>query len=168
MATCATCGLTILFGGVRDSGFRFCGKKCAEKCTLLQAIRAVPEDLVLSEATRVFNGPCPECGGNGPVDMRFHHHIHSLIYLTSWKSHGNVSCAACAKKRQVGAILYCGALGWWGIPFGVLGTPVQIGRNVTETVRSKRVQPSKALLQHVRQTIAKQNPTPYVRSPGAF
>jgi hypothetical protein len=173
MASCATCGTSILFGGVKAGGFRFCGKKCAERSTFLATVSSIPDDLVRDEASKVFASTCPQCGGAGPVDLRYHHRVHSLIYLTQWKSHASLSCAACAKKKQIGSIFYCAGLGWWGFPFGLIVTPVQIGRNISEIAKGKRDQPSDALLRHVRLTIAQQSPapgapTPYVRDPAAY
>src|SRR4051812_17521519 len=132
MASCATCGTTILFGGVNAGGLKFCGKKCAAKNTLLTAAMAVPDDLVFSEALQVFEGKCPQCGGDGPIDLRYSHRIHSLVYISQWKSIGLISCAQCAKKKQLGSIAYCAGLGWWGFPWGIIGTPIQIARNISE------------------------------------
>src|SRR5438105_2023640 len=154
MASCATCGTTILFGGINAGGMRFCNKKCAEKCIFLATAQSIPDDLVRSEAARVFAGQCPKCGGEGPTDLRFHHRVHSMIYLTQWKSHASMSCAACAKKQQIGSIFYCAGLGWWGFPFGLVITPVQIVRNINEIAKAKRTEPSEALLRHVRLVIA--------------
>jgi hypothetical protein len=41
-----------------------------------------------------------------------------------------VSCKQCATKSQIGSIIFCLFLGWWGFPFGLIVTPVQIIRNL--------------------------------------
>jgi hypothetical protein len=33
-------------------------------------------------------------------------------------------------KSQLGGVLFSLVLGWWGFPWGIILTPVQIGRNI--------------------------------------
>lgn len=172
MANCASCGSTIVVGGVTQSGLRFCGKKCAQNSALLVAAQSLPPDLVEQQVRALFQAACPKCGGEGPVDIRFNHRITSALYLTWWKTKSSVSCAKCAKKEQWGAIAHCMILGWWGFPWGIVGAPVQIGRNVSELLKAKSTEPSEALRLHVRRQLAANPPaegvmSPYLRVPGA-
>lgn len=43
---------------------------------------------------------------------------------------------SCARKRQAGDALFSLVLGWWGFPWGLIMTPVQIGRNVVGMFRN--------------------------------
>ena len=102
-------------------------------------------------ATRM--GACPKCNKTGsPVDVYKAYRIWSALVLTSWSSQPEVSCKNCANKRQLGAILFCGAFGWWGFPWGIIDTPIQIIRNLTAmTARPKENSP--LLENHVRVVI---------------
>jgi hypothetical protein len=66
MANCAQCGVDILFGGVRDDGLRFCGRRCHDQYTewitnlkaahrayqeLLSRLRQSPTDPQLKQKT---------------------------------------------------------------------------------------------------------------------
>jgi hypothetical protein len=41
-----------------------------------------------------------------------------------------VCCRGCATKRQLGDAAFSLLLGWWGVPWGLLITPLQIARNI--------------------------------------
>ena len=56
--------------------------------------------------------------------------VWSALVLTSWSSRPAVTCGSCGTKSKLGNLVYCLFLGWWGLPFGLLITPVQIGRNL--------------------------------------
>ena len=75
--------------------------------------------------------------------------------VTSWQSKPHVCCRKCGIKKQAGdAILSC-MVGWWGLPWGLVMTPVQIVRNVVaiSSPPSPSV-PSQQLERLVRLTIA--------------
>ena len=60
-------------------------------------------------------------------------------------------CGSCATKRALGDAAYSFVLGWWGFPWGILITPVQVVRNVVALIRRPDpVEPTKALEQIVR------------------
>ena len=173
MATCDTCGTTILFGGVKTDGFHFCGKKCASRIALLHSMRAVAQERIDAEADNVFNSTCPVCNGPGPVDLRFSHTITSLLYVTFWKSKPILACAKCGRKKQILGLVHCTFLGWWGIPWGIIRTPFMIGANIKALKAGKSTTPSDALKKHIRVKLAQQSPpvasaTPYVRDPSAL
>ncbi len=130
MAQCDYCGTTILFGGVRDGAFRFCNNKCHENAYVLRVAQHVPPDVLDREVEEVFRGNCPKCRGLGPVDVHKVHRVWSAFVLTSWRSSQQVSCRSCGVKSQLGGALFSLLLGWWGIPWGLILTPVQITRNI--------------------------------------
>lgn len=50
--------------------------------------------------------------------------------LTRWTTTPQLSCRSCATKSQIGGALFSLACGWWGFPWGLVLTPVQVTRNV--------------------------------------
>jgi len=129
MATCASCGLTILFGGKRVDGLRFCSDKCVANSPVLLAAQQVPHDAVARLAATIHRGPCPKCGGPGPVDVHTAHSVWSAIFVTSWRSVPQIVCKSCGAKAQLEALVSSALLGWWGA-WGVVATPFQIWRNI--------------------------------------
>lgn len=122
MASSRTCGTTILFGGNKQEGFRFCGDSCLEQGTLLVQAVAIPDELVVEVATEVHRGMCPACGGSGPVDVHTSHRIWSLVLFSSWSSTSSISCRPCGVRRQLGGLAFSILAGWWGFPWD-LGDP---------------------------------------------
>jgi hypothetical protein len=85
------------------------------------------------------------------VDVHKAHQVWSAIFLTSWSSKPELSCKSCATRRQLSAILFSGLFGWWGIPWGIGMTPLQIARNIAEMAGGpKPDKPSALLLKFVR------------------
>lgn len=130
MAQCGYCGTTILFGGVRDGAYRFCNNKCHQNAYVLRVAQQVPADVLERQTGEVFRGNCPKCRGLGPVDIHKVHRVWSALLLTSWSSSQQVCCRSCATKSQLGGALFSLGLGWWGFPWGLILTPVQITRNI--------------------------------------
>ncbi|HWS72151.1 MAG TPA: hypothetical protein VN605_08550 [Thermoanaerobaculia bacterium] len=136
MAACATCGTTILFGGVQDAGMRFCNANCHSRGSLLRIAQQIPPDVLQQQTWAVHHGACPKCQGPGPVDVHKSYRIWSIVFLTSWSNTPRVSCKRCGVKGQLGDALFCLFLGWWGFPWGLVMTPVQIVRNLTGVFRA--------------------------------
>lgn len=130
MATCANCGTSIVFGGVKDYGVRFCNEKCHANAYLIQIAAQIPQDVVDEHAKAIHEGNCPKCSDIGPVDVHVSHKIWSAVFLSSWNSTPQLCCRSCAVKSQLGSILYCAILGWWGFPWGLILTPINIFRNI--------------------------------------
>ncbi len=130
MTKCGYCGSTIFMGGVRDGAQRFCNKKCHQSGLILRAAQQVPPGEVDRQVEEVFRGNCPKCRGLGPVDVHKVHRVWSALVLTSWKSWQQVSCRSCGTKAQLGGALFSAVFGWWGFPWGLVLTPVQITRNI--------------------------------------
>ena len=130
MANCSYCGSTILFGGRQDGELRFCNARCQEKGVLVRFAREIPGPLVDDAARSTHAGSCPKCHGPGPVDVHVSFRVWSALILTSWSSRPQVSCSSCGWKAKLGDALFCLGLGWCGFPWGLIFTPVQIGRNL--------------------------------------
>ncbi len=130
MASCAYCDGFILFGGVKDGEQRFCNAKCAAKGQVLRVASALPVDQVEKQVRAIHAGNCPKCGGAGPVDVHTSHRAMSALVVTQWSSHPLVSCVSCGTKAQLRDSAITLLLGWWGLPWGVVMTPVQLGKNI--------------------------------------
>lgn len=151
MASCSQCNSTILFGGKVDGEYVFCSDKCFANRGALLAARAIPHEIVQAQAEMIHKGPCPHCKGPGPVDIHTSHEIWSALILTQWKSINHVACRSCGVKKQLSSTLISGVVGWWGFPWGLIMTPVQLIKNLGGMVSGPDPsRPSPELVQAVR------------------
>ena len=130
MEKCSYCGSTIVVGGVRSGIHRYCNNKCAGNHQVLEVSKAIPPEVVERQTQEVFRGNCPKCGGLGPIDVHKIYGVWSAFVLTRWSTKSQLSCRSCATKSQIGAALLSSVLGWWGFPWGLILTPVQVTRNI--------------------------------------
>lgn len=137
---------------------RFCSKECHKKgASFCALVRQVPKSLVDEQVGEIHRGLCPICHGRGPIDVHMAHRIYSALIWSSWRSIPNICCRACGIKSQFRNIIFSLILGWWGLPWGVIMTPVQISRNIFGMMRSSaEMKPSANLENLVRRTIASQ------------
>lgn len=136
MASCGYCGSTILFGGTTYNGQRFCNQECAAKGYLVALADTIDPSEVASHVAQIHQGPCPKCGGPGPVDVSTAYQVWSALVLTSWSNSPEISCRSCGRKRQALGLVVSALAGWWGIPWGLIMTPVQITRNLAGMFRA--------------------------------
>ena len=157
MSKCDYCGTTIIFGGTRDGGLRYCSSRCQQSGMLSRVTLAVPDAELQRELWSVHQGPCPKCGGSGPIDVHVSHRVWSALVVTSWASRPQLSCRSCGIKSKLGDTAFSAVLGWWGLPWGLVMTPVQVGRNLFGLMRSSdSTRPSQQLEKLVRmQLVAK-------------
>jgi len=157
MAPCYACGRTVAFGGVKDQGFRFCSKECHKrKASYLRQMGNVSDSSAVAEAERIRAGRCPRCGKNGGVDIHKSLFVWSAILITKTQENKFISCSSCARKKQAFDTLGTAALGWWGIPFGLIMTPLGVLLNIVQMVGSSRKgEPSKLLTQYAREVLAR-------------
>jgi len=120
----------ILFGGVADGDLRFCNAACQEKGHLARVAKRIPHRDVQVVLEKVHQGRCPQCNAKGPIDVHVKHTVWSAVYLTSWNSTPTVCCRSCGRKAQLGGLAFSALLGWWGFPWGLIMTPIQICRNM--------------------------------------
>lgn len=155
MAKCAYCDTFILFGGVTEGDSRFCNQKCQQSGALMQVARQVPDHVVRERLTAIHEGECPKCQKAGPIDVYTSHFVWSAVLLTSWSSKPQVCCRRCGNRAKIGGALGSAVLGWWGFPWGLIATPIQVGRNVVGLcTREHPVSPSPQLEKIVRIIIA--------------
>lgn len=145
MAKCGFCKSSIVFGGKTVGGERYCGDDCARKGVLMTLGRQVPPAVVRDEVLRIHRSNCPKCNGPGPVDLHSTYQVWSMLILTSWKTNCHLCCRRCATKAAVGDAVLSGIIGWWGIPWGLVVTPIQICRNIATATKSPSEHPSEAL-----------------------
>jgi len=136
MAKCYSCGSTIIMGGVRDGEFRFCNDKCHYNGYLQSIADQIPENVLEQEVLRVHAGQCPVCQGPGPVEVHTAHKVYSVILMTSWESQPFVCCKSCGVKKQGLGAAFSFFAGWWGLPWGLVMTPVQVVRNIVGMLKS--------------------------------
>jgi len=157
MAKCGYCSTTILFGGVKDSSLTYCNQECHQKGQVLVLSRSIPNDAIADQVRQIHRGACPKCSGSGPVDVHTSYRIYSALLYSSWSSVPNISCRSCGIKSQIGNTLFSAVLGWWGFPWGLIMTPVQIGRNLFGMLKGPdESKPSSELENLVRVSIASQ------------
>lgn len=155
MASCAACSSVILFGGKRVGDDRYCNDKCVEAGQVIQTCENIPHDVVLAEARKMKSDACPACGNKGrPVEVFTSHRAVSYILMTTWSSHPQVSCRSChfveVAKNSILTLL----VGWWGFPWGLLATPIQLLRNGIALFQTgDSPEPSEALLAQARITM---------------
>jgi len=157
MATCDVCGTWILFGPTRVAGRTYCGQNCVQNDFWQVAVQLVTDDEAEKETRSVHQGNCPVCHGPGPVDVHSSHKVYSALAFTRWSSHAVISCRSCARKRQAKHAAFSTLLGWWGFPFGLLITPVQVVRNLNGILGitgPNPETPSPDLARAVRMTVA--------------
>jgi hypothetical protein len=155
MAKCDYCGSTILFGGVRSGERRFCNDKCRNGGALIQLSSQIPDHVVEEAVWKVHQGNCPQCSGSGPVDVHKSYRVWSALIITRWSSRLQVSCRSCGVKAQLWNATISLVAGWWGFPWGLVLTPVQVVRNIISLASPPdRLVPSQLLRQHVRLMLA--------------
>ena len=157
MAKCSFCGTTILFGGIRDREVRFCSKKCHQKGYALVAAKEIPKQVIDERAGTIHRGRCPRCQGNGPIDVHTSYRIYSVIVYSSWSSRPHVCCRSCGLRSQLADAVFSFLLGWWGFPWGLVMTPIQLGRNIAGMLSNhEEARPSEQLKHLVSIQIAKE------------
>jgi len=154
MASCSVCGATIIFGGKKSGDYRFCNDNCYSKGQVLIVSDQIPHDIVETETRNIHQGNCPKCGKDGPVDVHFSYSVWSAAVLTSWKSKVHICCKSCGVKAQAIDLAGSAVLGWWGVPWGFIMTPVQITRNIIGMVKNNTGEPSDNLRKQVKMHMA--------------
>ncbi|MBP0715730.1 hypothetical protein DF141_18055 [Burkholderia cenocepacia] len=131
MAECNHCGRTFLVGGRSIDGRRYCSPACARAHPVVVEAERVPDAKVRQYVDDWRYGPCPICLREGrPVDVHASHRVVSLVFVTRWATRRHVCCRRCGRRKQAVALLASATLGWWGLPWGIVLTPIQLARNV--------------------------------------
>ncbi len=154
---CPTCGNSILFGGIKDGKKKYCSKKCFEADEINRVASTIPDKVVEAFAQNIHSGHCPKCHGAGPVDIHKSHSIYSILIYTKWQTNENLLCKKCASKQQTTDLTGSLLLGWWGIPFGLIVTPIIALMNIVAMFQNPGIkEPTKALKHRSRSILAAQ------------
>jgi hypothetical protein len=154
---CPTCGNSILFGGIKDGKTKYCRKKCYESDEVNRVASTIPDRVVEAFSKNLHNGNCPKCNGVGPVDIHKSYSVYSVLLYTKWQTNEHIFCKKCASKQQKTDLAGSLLLGWWGIPFGLIVTPIIISMNIVAMLQNPGVKgPTKALKQRSRSILAAQ------------
>jgi hypothetical protein len=138
MATCDCCGKYYTFGGLKAGRYAFCNGTCRSRGSVLVALDEVPPRSVADYIDAAHRSDCPSCGRPGPVDLRRSHWAWSALIVTRWGTDQRIECVPCGRLRQVKAMGFSLLVGWWGVPFGLVLTPVQLVRNAIALVQSNK------------------------------
>jgi len=158
MGSCDNCGTLIIFGGKRVGSLHFCSEKCLQASAVRlesqELAQQVPAELIQQQVWAIHQGDCPKCGRPGPVDVHFSYSVWSVFCVSGWNINPQVSCRRCAVKSQCSDTLFSLLFGWWGFPFGLVLTPIQVLRNLIAMIHAPNAeQPSPHLEQFVRRDI---------------
>lgn len=148
---CATCRKSILFGGKRAGSRRYCSKKCFNADHLGRLADLVPEARVDEVVAQLRRSRCHSCRRDGDLEIFKSYTVYSVVVLTSWKEKSQLCCRSCARGRQLKDMMSSLALGWWGIPFGLIVTPIIVLMDGAALIHNPLTKPpSKALRAHAR------------------
>lgn len=93
------------------------------------------------------NCPCPICNNTrDKLNGTIYHSIKSILVTTITETRWIIACPDCLDKQIRKAIVSCSLLGWWGIPWGILKTPVYIYRNLKVKEENRISDPNGSLL----------------------
>jgi hypothetical protein len=114
------------------------------------------ENYIREQVRIIHQGKCPKCNGHGPVDVHKSYWVWSALLFTRWGSSANICCRKCGRTEQLNAGLLSLVLGWWGFPWGLIMTPIQIIQNLVGLLGGPSdAQPSEnlhiAVYQHLEQ-----------------
>ncbi|MBB3226805.1 hypothetical protein FHW69_001406 [Luteibacter sp. Sphag1AF] len=155
MSECSNCGKTMLFARHTIEGRRYCSGDCAQAHPILVVADRIPVHVLQQYVEKWRNGPCPRCKRvTGSVDVYSQHRVHSFLLMTQWSSRRAVSCRSCGRKSQLAGLAYSGLLGWWGVPWGLIVTPIQVTRNLFGALRGEPMRPTLAFEAVVRRQLA--------------
>jgi len=117
----------------------------------------IPDAVIKKEAQKIMNGPCPECNQiSHDVELRYSYRAVSYLVMTTWSKIPILACRSCHRKKVAGDTLTTVLFGWWGFPFGLIVTPVQLLRNMSAagSPNSRKTEPSADLCSFVRGVLA--------------
>jgi hypothetical protein len=158
MSVCDYCNKSFNLFGVHENGYSFCSANCRNQAqTLLKSLDGLPPEKIETYIGGMRGGSCSQCGKPVPVDYYQSYRVASFIILTRWTTRNHFVCRACAKSEQLKSLAYSAALGWWGFPFGLVLTPIQIIRNIVGLCsKSDPYQPSARLRNLLKLNLARQ------------
>jgi hypothetical protein len=128
MPICDGCGTTVVFGGVREGDERFCNAACRQ-ATLVRRAGGLDEAEVDRRAEEVREGPCPACGGPGPVGQYRTYEVRSYLVGSRIDTTMRFCCLGCSRRPNLTGALDTLVLGPWSV-FGIVLVPIFLVRNL--------------------------------------
>jgi hypothetical protein len=161
MSNCTNCERFILFGGIKAENYHFCSEKCRQQFNyaILEQLaeQHLPDDLIDQQVNEFHQSDCPCCLGHGPIDFHNSHRCVSFLVLTRYQTIPQLSCRSCARSAKLKNLFVTGFFGWWGFPWGVILTPLYIGKNFFELIfPTPSNRPSEQLRQYIKTTMMAQ------------
>jgi hypothetical protein len=102
--------------------------------------KALTESELNELKTKITNLSCPDCGSKGtPLIGSLIRTVRSIVVLTTYKKTPVITCKSCADKRRKNAMISTFLLGWWGIPFGIIRTPIALIASLTDKNRQDKI-----------------------------
>lgn len=149
---CDYCDSSAIISYIINDGQRFCSTACLENARLMELSEDIPSEEIINFAYDLKNGECPDCHRNdSKIETRKHYRVWSAVIITSSTKQTHVCCKSCGRKINFESIMFCLVFGWWGIPWGILITPVQIILNIAEIFNAADDKiPSDDLVQRAR------------------
>lgn len=153
---CAHCHKKVWVSAIEDGDQEFCSRSCLSAARLEEAAIDIDDAEAQRLAAEIRTGNCPSCSAIGsPIEIRRYHWVWSAVLISRWGTSSKLSCRRCGVQTNLWAIVSCLVLGWWGFPFGILLTPIQIAHNMGEIRRrSERDVPSGELVELARMQLA--------------
>lgn len=97
------------------------------------------------------NLPCPVCGNaDDQLNGTIAYTVKSFIIFTSYHKAPAIACPSCLDKKNNSAMVSTILLGWWGIPWGILKTPLYIYRNWKAKKQNRMDYANDVLLSYTR------------------
>lgn len=108
-------------------------------------IKPLKEEELNELKQKIIHLPCPDCNERStPLVGSLIRTVIGMITSTSYTKESVITCPSCAKNRRKYALISTLLLGWWGIPFGPVKTPVALISMLTD--RDKREETSETII----------------------
>lgn len=121
-----------------DMSIVFCTKDCREERKALPQLEVMPPEFIDQKVQDRHLGPCPTCDEDGPLDAHKSYRVSSFVFWTTLETRQTIGCLSCGRRRKLRDAARCFIQGWWGIPVGLLATPVMIAANLAAMLGGMR------------------------------
>jgi hypothetical protein len=127
---------------------------------LLKGIIAQNKEYTIDElknyAILLRSLPCPICQNTSELlNGTIVYTVKSFLVFTINESKIIIACSSCLNKKSNQAILSTLLLGWWGVPWGLLKTPLYLYRNFAEKRYNDSVEANNSILNFALMNIGK-------------
>jgi hypothetical protein len=118
---------------------------------IIKGALAQTKEYTLSElqeySEKVRSVACPVCNQKTrKLNATMVYKIKSFVFFSSLSQTPVIACPDCLDRKNDNAVTSSLLLGWWGIPWGVLKTPVYIYRNLKAKKQNHLEKPNETLL----------------------